>query len=171
MNKKAFTLIELLVVVLIIGILAAIALPQYEIAVEKSRLTEAFTIASSVQKSIDVWLLENGYPEGQVTLLGAYSVYLNDSLAVDFSHLCDETGCRSKNFTYSADCSSVVGKSCVIAVQRKGDDPWYQFEFAKEETGAWSGGECDYVSGDRIGEKICKGLETQGNGFYACENC
>ena len=46
-----FTLIELLVVVLIIGILAAMALPQYFKAVERSRMTEAVAIMDSVAKA------------------------------------------------------------------------------------------------------------------------
>lgn len=46
---KGFTLIELLVVVLIIGILATIALPQYELVVEKSRATEAMVNAKAIQ--------------------------------------------------------------------------------------------------------------------------
>ncbi|WP_428898026.1 type II secretion system protein G [Parelusimicrobium proximum] len=54
-----FTLIELLVVVLIIAILAAVALPQYTTAVEKSRATEALVNLKALAGSIDRYILAN----------------------------------------------------------------------------------------------------------------
>ena len=59
-NKKGFTLIELLVVVLIIGILAAVALPQYQKAVEKSRVAEAKLILKAMDDAQQVCVLEQG---------------------------------------------------------------------------------------------------------------
>ena len=55
-----FTLIELLVVVLIIGILSAIALPQYEKAVEKSRVAEAKIVLKNLANAEELHLMRNG---------------------------------------------------------------------------------------------------------------
>ncbi|WP_428898258.1 type II secretion system protein G [Parelusimicrobium proximum] len=57
--KKGFTLIELLVVVLIIAILAAVALPQYTAAVEKSRATEALLNVKALAGAADRYYLQN----------------------------------------------------------------------------------------------------------------
>jgi prepilin-type N-terminal cleavage/methylation domain-containing protein len=63
MTAKAFTLIELLVVVLIIGILAAIALPQYLLTVEKTRFAEMQLVTNSLAKELEYYKLLNGdYP-------------------------------------------------------------------------------------------------------------
>ena len=87
-NEQAFTLIELLGVVLIIGILAAVAVPQYKLAVAKSQLAAIKPILYDLKRSHEEIYLANG----------AYDYSL-----IDFPSYCTNPGYRGlracdKNF-------------------------------------------------------------------------
>ena len=93
--KKGFTLIELLVVVLIIGILASIAIPQYFKVVEKARVAEAMSIISSVKSAEERYLARGG-------------MYTSDFTALDIAY----TGMTAGNITTKFFTAVVTAGNC-----------------------------------------------------------
>lgn len=92
-----FTLIELLVVVLIIGILAAVALPQYEKAVQKARVAEAVVW---LKKMVDNWELCVLANDAETCLSGNMDM-IKDGLPVNEVDSGYIVQFETKNFNYA----------------------------------------------------------------------
>ena len=107
-TKKGFTLIELLVVVLIIGILASIAIPQYFKVVEKSRVSEPTNIFASIASAQERALARNGVYSDDLTTL---DITLNASGGT----ACTASACEMKYYTYTA---ALVGTGYTITATR-----------------------------------------------------
>ena len=69
LTTAGFTLIELLVVVLIIGILASVAMPQYDKAVKKARLTKVIPLVKTLANAEEVFYMSNGHYTNNVSEL------------------------------------------------------------------------------------------------------
>lgn len=75
-NQKGFTLVELMVVVVIIGILTAIAVPQYSNIKERSEQSAVVANLRTIEAAIMMHYAEgNGYPDA-ANELGQLSIYL-----------------------------------------------------------------------------------------------
>ncbi len=60
-NRKGFTLIELLIVVVIIGILAAIAIPKFANTKDKAKLASVKTDLRNIQSTEEAYLSDSGF--------------------------------------------------------------------------------------------------------------
>ena len=157
MNKSlGFTLIELLVAVLIIGILAAVALPQYEKAVEKSRMAEALSIGKTLDQAMAVWVLgQGGYPMENVEFLGTNPGGELDIMLPLIPTTATESD--SKYFRYEAWCGGYGSQYC----------RWWAWRLDKgygllhETIDGDDHYECWYRQ-EGLAETMCKLLEAQG---------
>ena len=163
--KKGFTLIELLVVVLIIGILAAIALPMYNKAVMRSRFAALMPIAKAMADSNEAYYLEHGqyasnpqdlpvqgqsdYPEGtSVDLVSdedyAYTMVYNEANLPDHNYLAFQK--HSPKFAGTTMCEARDEEAGKVCLALGGTD------LGGGVTNGWT---AYLLSGDAAGSSFC----------------
>ena len=165
--KRGFTLIELLVVVLIIGILSAVAMPQYTAAVEKARVAEALQNISVMEKQIELYLLGNG----SIPTNLCYKDFANVELTGgEWSSNYMPCSYITKNFHYLH--LGIYSSRGYIEAENRGNGPTLMSENKSNEhafvkVGNWYHS-CFTLDTD-LGRKICKQLESQGWGYNDSE--
>ncbi len=160
-NKRGFTLIEVLVVVLIIGILAAVAVPQYQKTVAKARVMRVLPVLRSILQAQDVYYLANGI----------YTDDIND-LDMDVSYTTSETiegnsepfGSWRPHTTYGG-----VNDGNLRLYQNRRAVVWYTDDVDLDIDG--DDIFCYSPSDSEIWEKVCKTLgeyshQSAGHNYY-----
>ena len=150
MNKKGFTLLELLVVVLIIGILAAIALPQYKMAVTKAKVASILPLMRRWKDALAEYKLQHGdYDVEDASYLGV-------NWPSDWTDRSGENSCgdslRCKNDYW--ECRANVDTDGRVLCSHENDNWDFNIQMFQQDD-AW--GE------EYFGKTICRGTGKEGN--------
>lgn len=167
-TARGFTLIELLVVVLIIGILASVAMPQYTKAVEKSRAAGVIQKVKSLQNAVDMYLLANDWPTVQFTHLSSISGRENLDISFKANATMKRSGLAVSSYMVFDDYYFyVVCERDVCYIIAEDNKPykeqivrasWYRYKnyTRYQPMDTWNRGTCKYKSDSSAGKAICE---------------
>ena len=149
--KRAFTLIELLVVVLIIGILSAVALPQYKKAVAKSHVIQLITAAKTISDAQKVFYLQNGVYAEKTADLGDYFPSAGSGVYQVGKGTCS-LGYSNQEGHPRVSCS--LQKPVSVVIQRRYDGDGLTC--------------CSYSTDQYAGDSLCKAIRETTSWYNGC---
>ncbi|MGR5287247.1 pilin [Vibrio maritimus] len=131
-KQQGFTLIELMIVVAVIGVLAAVALPQYQKYVAKSEVASVLATLTGVKTNIEAFTVENGlFPSGKDSdkdqnndALGVPSSFPLGTVAIART---DETDGGTVTFTFTSvqsGASSLVADKTIVLTRDASNESW-----------------------------------------------